>query len=150
MQKVLILGLGNILLNDEGIGVHVVNRMKKMTLPEKVDILDGGTGGFTLLSLFSKYDTIIIVDATIGNNNSEDIKVIKPKFSKDFPPSLSSHSLGLKDMIESTILLGTLPQIFLVAVPVNNNQDMKMKLTAKTEKKIPEIIQRIKNILRQR
>lgn len=88
-DKILILGLGNILLNDEGIGVSVVNEMEKLDLPENVDLLDGGTGGFVLLSLFQEYQTMIIIDATLNNEKPGSIKVLKPKFSSDFPKSMS-------------------------------------------------------------
>ena len=47
--KVLILGIGNVLMGDEGIGVHVVNAVEKAALPPGVDCLDGGVGSFLLL-----------------------------------------------------------------------------------------------------
>ena len=47
--KVLILGIGNVLMGDEGVGVHVVNSLEETALPDGVDILDGGTGSFLLL-----------------------------------------------------------------------------------------------------
>jgi len=65
-NSILILGVGNYLMGDEGIGVHVMQEMAKIKLPEYVDILDGGTGGFLLLNCFEAYKTIIFVDATIG------------------------------------------------------------------------------------
>src|SRR5512141_802735 len=46
--KVLILGIGNVLMGDEGIGVHVINAVEKAALPPGVDCLDGGTGSFLL------------------------------------------------------------------------------------------------------
>ena len=51
MQKVLILGIGNILQSDEGIGVHIVNHIIQsgINLPDEVEVIDGGTAGFDLL-----------------------------------------------------------------------------------------------------
>ncbi len=63
-DKTLILGLGNILLQDEGIGVHTLRELEKMEWPEHVELLDGGTGGFVLLSLFQEYKNLVIIDAT--------------------------------------------------------------------------------------
>ena len=54
-DKTLIMGLGNVLLQDEGIGVHTLRELEKRDWPETVDLLDGGTGGFVLLSLFQEY-----------------------------------------------------------------------------------------------
>jgi len=56
-NSILILGVGNYLMGDEGIGVHVMQEMAKINLPDYVDILDGGTGGFLLLNCFEAYQT---------------------------------------------------------------------------------------------
>ena len=48
-NKTLVLGLGNVIMGDEGVGVHVVRALEKHTLPAGVECLDGGTGGFILL-----------------------------------------------------------------------------------------------------
>ncbi|MEJ2596445.1 MAG: hydrogenase maturation protease [bacterium] len=112
------MGLGNILLQDEGIGIHTLRELEKMEWPEWVDLLDGGTGGFVLLSLFHEYDHLVIIDATLSESPEGTIKVLYPKFAKDFPKSLSTHELGLKDMIESAVLLGKVPDISLVTISI--------------------------------
>lgn len=146
-NRILILGLGNILLNDEGIGVRVVNEMEKLELPNNVDVLDGGTGGFVLLSLFHEYNIIIIIDAALNDDTPGSIKLLEPKFSSDFPKSLSTHELGMKDMIESAILLEKVPKLYLVAVTISSTQDMDMKVTPELENRIPEIIDTVQSIL---
>lgn len=148
-DKILILGLGNVLLQDEGIGVHTLKSMTAMDWPEDVDLLDGGTGGFVLLSLFQDYKNMIIIDATLNNEAEGSIKVIRPKFAKDFPKSLSTHELGLKDMIESAILLGKVPDIHLIVVSINPEQKMSVELTAEIKLKIPEVIHKVKEVLGQ-
>lgn len=146
-NKILVLGLGNILLNDEGIGVRVVEEMEKLSLPDNVDLLDGGTGGFVLLSLFHEYNTMIIIDAALTDDKPGSIKVLEPKFSSDFPKSMSTHELGMKDMIESAMLLEKVPQLFLVAVSISPQQDMDMRVTPKFEKQLPKIIETVLGIL---
>lgn len=49
-EKILVLGIGNVLMEDEGAGVEVIRRLEEQSLPENVEILDGGTGGFHLLT----------------------------------------------------------------------------------------------------
>jgi len=146
-DKILVLGLGNVLLNDEGIGVRVVNEMEDMDLHKNVDLLDGGTGGFVLLSLFQEYQTMIIIDATLNNEKPGSIKVLEPKFSADFPKSMSTHELGMKDMIESAMLLEKVPKLFLVAVTINPQQEMDMKVTPELEKQIPRVIETVVSLL---
>ena len=86
-QNTLILGIGNILLQDEGIGVHAVQEMEKMEWPGHIHLLDGGTGGFHILSLLQEYSNIIMIDASLDKNPIGTINPIEPKFSKDFPKS---------------------------------------------------------------
>jgi hydrogenase maturation protease len=141
------MGLGNVLLRDEGIGVHALKEMEKMDWPESIDLLDGGTGGFVLLSLFQEYKTLVIIDAALSQEPEGTIKVIRPKYAKDFPKSLSTHELGLKDMIESAILLGQVPEIFLVAISINPEQEMDVQLSPAMEKQIPEVIKTVRDII---
>ena len=148
MDKTLILGLGNILLQDEGIGVHTLRELEKLEWPDHVDLLDGGTGGFVLLSLFQDYKNIVIIDATLSNEPEGTIKVLKPKFAKDFPKSLSTHELGLKDMIESAILLGKVPNLHLIVINIEPDQVLNMELRPQIKKRIPEVIETVKDVLR--
>lgn len=146
-EKTLIMGLGNVLLQDEGIGVHTLKELEKMAWPEAIDLLDGGTGGFVLLSLFEEYKNLIIIDATLSKEPEGTIKVLTPKFAKDFPKSLSTHELGLKDMIESAILLGQVPNIHLITVSINLEQTMSVDLTSPIKMKIPEVIRTVLKVV---
>lgn len=128
------------MLQDEGIGVHALREMEKLEWPPHVDLLDGGTGGFVLLSLFQDYQTMIIIDAALTNDPPGTIKTIQPKFAKDFPKSLSTHELGLKDMIESSILLEKVPSLYLITCTINPEQEMSVDLTPEIKKCIPGII----------
>ena len=67
-DKILVLGIGNLVLNDEGIGIHVVNALSEMEIPQGVDVLDGGTGGLALLETLQSYRQLILVDAALDNN----------------------------------------------------------------------------------
>ena len=146
-EKTLILGLGNVLLQDEGIGVHTLRELEKLDWPENIDLLDGGTGGFVLLSIFQDYKNLVIIDATLSNEPEGTIKVLKPKFAKDFPKSLSTHELGLKDMIESAILLGKIPNIHLVVISINPKQKMSVNLQLHIKECIPKLIETVKQVL---
>lgn len=148
-EKVLILGVGNILLNDEGVGVHVVQYLEKKKLPPYVSLLDGGTGGFYILSVLEEFRNIIMIDATIDGNKPGTLTVLEPKFASDFPTVLSSHDIGLKDLIESAALLNHLPKIYLITVSISQEQDMNMELSEEIKIKIPVIHQLILEILHQ-
>ena len=148
LSEILILGVGNILLQDEGIGIHAVRELEKMEWPDHVKLLDGGTGGFHMLSVFQEYKTIIMIDAALDQDPPGTIKVLEPKFSKDFPRALSSHDIGLKDLLDSANLLGPLPKIHLIAVTIKPQQNLEMELTENMRNILPEIVDRLKEILK--
>lgn len=145
--NILILGLGNVLMGDEGIGIKAVENLQEQSLPSKVDILDGGTGGFQLLSLFQEYEHIIIIDATIGGKKPGEIQVLTPRFASEFPRSLTSHDIGLKDLMQSAELLGKLPSIHLLAINIEACSAPGMEITQDLLVQLPLIQQNVLNII---
>lgn len=146
-SRLLVLGIGNILLGDEGVGVKVIHKLENEKIPDHVDLLDGGTGGFHLLSYLQDYSHIIMVDATLDGKDTGTISKIRPKFSNEFPPTLSSHDIGLKDLIESASLLGSLPDITLFTVSVNPDQSLCMDLSDTINIAADKVSQKILDLL---
>lgn len=142
-KNTLVLGIGNILLNDEGIGIHVVSALEKEKYT-KADLMDGGTGGFHLLGFIQSYKTVIMVDASLDQFPAGHVRVLYPKYAKDFPKQLSAHEVGLKDLLDAAFLLGNMPKIYLVAISIKDFQDMGMELTSEVESAIPEAVKQIK------
>lgn len=142
-NSILVMGVGNYLMGDEGIGVHVIQEMAKTKLPEYVDILDGGTGGFLLLSCFEVYPTIIFIDATMDGKPAGTVSLIRPKFASDFPSALSVHDVGLKDMVEAVYLMDHVPDIHLFTVSIEELNPMTIELSPKVKESIPKIIKDI-------
>jgi len=146
-KKTLILGIGNYLMGDEGIGVHVANKISLEKLPNNVDVVDGGTGGFYLLEYFEKYDIVILVDATLDGNPPGTTRLIQPKFAKDFPAAMSTHDIGLKDLVSALQLLNKMPQIELFVVSIKSIQQQGIELTSELENALPLVIEKIKKLL---
>ena len=142
-NSILILGVGNYLMGDEGVGVHVIQEMSKLELPDYIDILDGGTGGFLLLNCFEAYQTVIFVDATMDGMEAGTIAKRRPKFASDFPSALSVHDVGLKDMIEAVYLMETKPDIHLFTVSIEEMTPMTVELSSKVKNAIPKTIKKI-------
>lgn len=142
-RSILIMGVGNYLMGDEGIGVHLIQELSKKNLPEYIDVLDGGTGGFLLLSCFEVYPTIIFVDATMDGKPAGTISLIRPKFASDFPSALSVHDVGLKDMIEAVYLMEEVPDIHLFTVSIEEINPMTIELNQKVRESIPVLINKI-------
>ena len=100
-SPVLILGVGNILLGDEGIGVRVIEAMQEMDLPDGVELIDGGTASIDVLEFLKNREKVIIIDALQGGGGEpgtiyrftpSDIRVKKPVYT-------SLHQVGLLEAL---------------------------------------------------
>ncbi len=117
-NKVVIIGIGNLLLMDEGIGVHTINELEKYDLPRSVEIYDGGTGGFKLIDLIHNAKKVIFIDAveiekepgTITIFKSEDVRSQYPK------KRYSLHDTDLLEVIKMIELLDNAPEIEIVGI----------------------------------
>jgi hydrogenase maturation protease len=147
-DRILVLGIGNYLMGDEGIGVHAIHYLGKKELPEFVDVVDGGTGSFDLMPLISAYKKVIMIDATIDDKPIGTIKVLYPKFAKDFPRTLSSHDVGLKDMIDALEVNNELPQITLLTVSIGEIIPMNTELSVNVKKSLESIYNTIIEIMK--
>ena len=145
-MAVLIMGIGNYLMGDEGVGVHVAQRLAKETLPEGVDVLDGGTGGFFLMEYFENYPVVILIDATLDDRPTGTIRVIEPRFAADFPRAMSTHDIGLRDLVEGLAILGKMPKIYLFAVSIEMIQSQQIELSPELERVMPELLEQVKNM----
>lgn len=142
-DRILIMGIGNYLMGDEGVGVHLAETLEGYTLPPNVDVVDGGTGGFHLLEYFEKYKEVILVDATLDNNPVGHIRLVQPKFASDFPKAMSTHDIGLKDMMSSLQLMGKVPHIHLFVVSIESIQQQGIELTPEIAAILPELIEQV-------
>lgn len=137
--KVLILGIGNVLLGDEGIGVHVVNSLERAALPADVECLDGGVGSFLLLEPMQNADKVILIDATIDGLAAGSIRRLEPRFSKDYPTTLTAHDIGLKDLLDAFYLMGRTPNVTLFAISIPPLQGMTMELSDELLAAVPVV-----------
>ena len=141
--KILVLGLGNVLMADEGIGVHVVRALEKHTLPAGVECLDGGTGGFILLEPMQNADCVILIDAADDGNPPGTVTRTTPRFSHDYPPTLTAHDIGIKDLLDAFYIQGGGPEVVLYAITIDPHQPISMSLSAESAKAADEAVARI-------
>ena len=117
--KISLIGLGNLLLGDEGVGIHAVEALKKKyDFPEEVRLLDGGTLGLDLLHLIEGMDRVLVVDAVELKEKAGTIAVIEGEgLPSLLEPKLSLHHVGLADLLLASSFLGTRPaEIALVGI----------------------------------
>ncbi|HRD06659.1 MAG TPA: hydrogenase maturation protease [Saprospiraceae bacterium] len=142
-KPVLLLGIGNILMGDEGVGIHAIERAESFDIPEWMDTLDGGTGGFHLLEYFEKYRHVVMIDATLDDKTTGSWRKITPRYASDFPRAMSTHDIGLKDLVSALHLSGRLPEITLYVISIESIQQQGIYLTDKVNKGMEEVLQDI-------
>jgi hydrogenase maturation protease len=147
MKKPLILGVGNLLMDDEGIGVAAIRHLEQNGFAEHAELVDGGTSGFHLLGLFRDQPRIILIDATTDGQPAGTVSLIQPRYASDFPPSLTAHDIGLKDLLESAALLGDLPAVDLITVSIGDLGSMSMELSPAVSAALPIIEKLVKSCL---
>jgi hydrogenase maturation protease len=142
-KKTLVLGLGNVIMGDEGVGVHVVRALEKHPLPANVECLDGGTGGFILLEPLQNAAHIILIDATDDGNPPGTVTRTVPRFSADYPPTLTAHDIGVKDLLDAFYMQSGERDVVLYAITIDPRQPISMDLSPALAKAAEEAIRRI-------
>jgi hydrogenase maturation protease len=144
----LVLGVGNLLMGDEGVGVHVVRRLlAEGSLGPDVEAVDGGTGGFTLLDALTRHPWVILVDACLDGHPPGTVRVRRPKRAMHFPVALGAHDIGLRALIEAAELLGQLPRSLLLTVSVATPFAMGLELSAPVAAAVPKAEAWIRRLL---
>ena len=134
-------------MGDEGIGVHAIKYLEKNFHWNQAELVDGGTGGFHLLEYFQKYPQIIMIDATIDGQPPGTIRLLRPKFSSDYPSTLTAHDIGLKDLLDALYLLKQQPEIWLFTVSIDRLDRLSLELSPELEKALPVLTEKISGLL---
>ena len=106
-SKITVLGVGNILMQDEGFGVRVVEEMQRRYLfPAKVQVLDGGTLGMELLPFISATECLLIIDAISGEKPPGSCYEFANEAVKAyFRGKVSMHELGIQDVLAALTVI---------------------------------------------
>ncbi len=130
-------------MGDEGIGVHVVRALGQQALPPNVECLDGGTGGFILLEPLQQADRIFLIDATSDDNPIGTVTRTTPKFASDYPPTLTAHDIGIKDLLDAFYMQGGSRDVVLYAITIDPRQPISMELSPAAKRAAAEAVERI-------
>jgi hydrogenase maturation protease len=142
-KKIRVLGCGNTLVGDDGVGIRVIERLQLMKLPPNVEVIDAGVGGLAILSWIEDADKAIIIDAVQTGN--EPPGTVYEFTDKELPPSnmfmLSLHDLNLVDTINVGRIVQKMPgEIVIIGVEVKRVAEFTKELTPEVEAAIPEVL----------
>jgi len=147
-HRVLILGIGNILLKDEGVGVHVAQQLYKYDLPDNVEVTDGGTTALDILLSQESLHKLVVIDAIRAGKKPGTIVKLKIRNLKfeipvDGQSQLSLHQLDLLDAIAVAKKMDTLPEEIVVIGVEPAEIDLGLELTDKVAQSIPQVIEQV-------
>ena len=142
-KNILVLGIGNLLLKDEGVGVQVISKMVEMDLPENVEVMDGATAPLDILYLANDVGKLIIVDAVKAGSAPGTIYRISPDDVETcIQVPLSLHHLDLVQMLELCDRIGSRPSTVIIGVEPKEI-DFELELSPEVAAKVPQIIELI-------
>ena len=150
-SKIVVIGIGNLLLMDEGIGVHTINELEKHDLPESIEIYDGGTGGFKLIDLMHGAARVIFIDAVETGKAPGSVTI----FSAEEVHSLynkkkySLHDTDLMEIIKMTELLDDPPIIEIVGIQpkiINYGTTLSNELAGSMSNIMNTVLRRIEEV----
>ena len=138
-EKVTILGVGNILLRDEGFGVHFISWFSQRYKPsEDVSIIDGGTLGYALIDIICSCDNLIVIDVLKAKDIPGSIyRFNTEEMQAHMPPPTTAHEVTFFDVLFKVELMDELPETLFLCIVPQDYGDMNLEMTSLMLEKFP-------------
>ncbi|MDM8006215.1 MAG: HyaD/HybD family hydrogenase maturation endopeptidase [Phycisphaerae bacterium] len=141
---ILILGIGNILLRDEGVGVRVIEAMRGMDLPPGVELVDGGTAGADLLDIISDRRKVIVIDAVdAGLEPGTILRLHVEDLADAGRPLVSLHEIALTETLAAARIIGSMPDEVIIWGIQPKDLSPGDILSAEVVSAVPRLIERV-------
>lgn len=146
-MRIKIIGCGNPIAGDDGVGIHVINSLKTMSLPGYPTVLEGGTDPLNLLEMLRGTEKVILVDAVKGAGRPGDVCLLNiDRLDIHSPGGVSLHQWGLSHVLQLGNIL--FPQempkeIILIGVEVMDTAPYSTNISQPVKKAIPQVIKAI-------
>jgi hydrogenase maturation protease len=154
-KRILVAGVGNVFLGDDGFGVEVVRRLAGRGLPEGVEVVDFGIRGMDLAyALQDDYDVVVFVDATPRGEEPGTVYLIEPEIEEDGGVALDTHGMDPVNVIKLARALGAKPTRTLVVgcepqlvVSGEDYEDMLMELSEPVRAAVDEAVKLVESLV---
>lgn len=147
MKDTIIIGIGNILLQDDGVGIRVIEQLENEKLPSTIELVDGGTSTLDTLGFFLDYKKVIIVDCLKANLQPGTIYKIRPEDIKNYKKeNLSIHDVQILEVVKMANMMDKYPEVIIFGIEPEKIS-LNLEMTETMISKIPEIIFNIKKEL---
>jgi hydrogenase maturation protease len=140
--KIVILGIGNTLLSDEGVGVHAADALRAAyALPENIEVIDGGTAGMELLDPLCGVDLLVVLDAVKAKRAPGTVVTLRGKeVPVFFRSKLSPHQVSICDVLASLEFTGDAPKELVLIGCEPLSLELGTELTPTVAEKVPEMV----------
>ncbi len=134
-KNILVIGMGNVLMQDEGVGVRAVEELEnRYLIPDNVTIMDGGTTGMELFEPIRSCDQLVVADAVnTGAPYGSLVRIANDDIPSFFQTKLSNHQLGLSDLLALLTLKDAVPEHVAIIGMVPHSLENKLGLTSEAE-----------------
>jgi hydrogenase maturation protease len=144
-MKTVVLGIGNLIMQDEGVGVRVVEALERdHAMPEGVTLIDGGTSAMEMLEDLSDLDRLIVVDAiNAGESPGTLLRIEGDEVPTFFRTRLSPHQIGLPDVLASLEFMGAQPKYMVILGVQPQAMELGMELSPVVAARVPELVDQV-------
>jgi hydrogenase maturation protease len=143
-KTILVLGVGNILLSDEGVGVHAVRLLRQSTIPDEVEVVDGGTGGFELVPFAVGKEKIVIIDAIRADATAGSIfRFATHDYRTQRRRMRSAHDGNIDEVIDYARGLSPPPEIIVYGVVVQDIANPGLTLSPSVQSVLAPLVEEI-------
>ncbi|MFO1283766.1 MAG: HyaD/HybD family hydrogenase maturation endopeptidase [Burkholderiales bacterium] len=144
-RRVVVLGIGNAILSDEGVGVHAVRALaERYELPDGVDAIDGGTAGMELFDALADTDVVVVIDAVKAKREPGSLVCLAgrevPVF---FRSKLSPHQVSICDVLASLEFAGSAPADLVLVGVEPGSFELGTELTSEVAGRVPDLLARV-------
>ncbi len=147
--SVLVLGIGNLVMSDDGVGVVVAQRLQREYLfADNVEVMDGGTLGLDLLPKLENVTNLIMIDAVeTGKKAGTCVRLYGQELPIALETKVSPHQMGLKDLLAVSELMGHSPKEMVLIGVQPGSIEMEIGLTAEVEAQLDNLVSNVLNEL---
>lgn len=141
-MRVVVLGIGNTIMSDEGVGVHAVEALRRaFILPDFVEIIDGGTSSMELLDDLADLDLLLVVDAVnAGKPEGTLVRLADSQVPVFFRSKLSPHQIGLSDVMASLEFVDQFPKHMVVIGVQAEKFDLGLEMSPLIAARVPDLV----------
>lgn len=151
-SNTLLLGIGNIFLGDEAIGVRIIEAIeKRFDIPAGLDVIDGGTSGMEMLQDMANRDHLIVVDAVSSQKHAPGAVVLlkDEQVPVMFTTKISPHQLGLSDVLSALTMTDEFPKKLTLVGVVPESLEFNQSLSETVQNAFDKALDQVLTLLKE-